>query len=157
MSSQSDVAPQDHEKRKAMVQVTKVRSGSIYEDKESYSRAVVVDDWIFVSNTAGRNYKTREMSTDPVEQATQSLNNIERALKAVGASLADIVMSTVYIPSPADAPTVMAYIGERFKGINPARTVLCAPLGNTDFKVEIEVTAYKGAGAADVQHLDISQ
>lgn len=139
-----------------MVEITKVKSGSVYEEKESYSRAVVVDNWVFVSNTAGRNYKTRELSDDPVEQATQSFNNIERALKAVGASLADVVMSTVYIPYVADAPTVMAYVGERFKGINPARTVLCSPLGMTALKVEIEVTAYKGAGSAAVKQLDIS-
>jgi enamine deaminase RidA (YjgF/YER057c/UK114 family) len=139
-----------------MVDVVKVKSGSLFEEKESYSRAVVVDNWIFVSNTAGRNYKTQEMSPDPVEQAKQSLNNIESALKSVGAGLADIVMSTVYIPYVKDAPTVMAYIGERFKGINPARTVLCSPLGNADYKVELEVTAYKGVGAADAKYLDIS-
>lgn len=69
-----------------MVEVIKVKSGSLYETKESYSRIVAVDNWIYVSNTAGRNYKTREMSTDPVEQATQCFNNIERALASVGAS-----------------------------------------------------------------------
>ena len=95
-----------------MVDVIKVKSGSIYEEKESYSRLVVVDNWIYVSNTAGRNYKTREMSTDPVEQAKQSLNNVEGALKSVGSRLEDVVMSTIYIPYVEDAPTVMAYIGE---------------------------------------------
>ncbi|MGI8398221.1 RidA family protein (plasmid) [Agrobacterium deltaense] len=140
-----------------MVEVIKVKSGSLYETKESYSRIVAVDNWIYVSNTAGRNYKTREMSTDPVEQAKQCFNNIERALTSVGANLADVIMSTVYIPNPEDAPTVMAYVGERFKGIDPARTVLCSPLGNTEFKVEIEVTAYKGAGAVEAKYIDISQ
>jgi enamine deaminase RidA (YjgF/YER057c/UK114 family) len=140
-----------------MVDVIKVKSGSAYEEKESYSRAVVVDSWIFVSNTAGRNYKTREMSPDPVEQAKQSFINVERALEAVGASLADVVMSTIYIPNVADAPTVMAYVGERFKGIDPARTVLCTPLGNAEMKVEIEVTAHKGVGASTPKRLDISR
>ena len=139
-----------------MVDVTKVKSGSVFEEKESYSRAVVVDNLIFVSNTAGVDYKTKELSTDPIEQAKQSFNNIERALKAVGSSLADVVMSTIYIPYVEDAPTVMAYVGERFKGINPARTVLCSPLGAPQFKVEIEVTAYKGVGTADIKRLDIS-
>ena len=139
-----------------MAEVTKIKSGSIYEEKESYSRAVVVDNLIFVSNTAGVDYKTKELSTDPIEQAKQSLNNIERALKAVGAGLADIVMSTIYIPYVEDAPTVMAYIGERFKGINPARTVLCSPLGAPQFRVEIEVTAYKGVGTSNIKQLDIS-
>ena len=65
-----------------MVKITKVKSGSIFETKESYSRIVAVDNWIFVSNTAGRNYRTREMSDDPVEQARQCFHNIEGALKS---------------------------------------------------------------------------
>jgi enamine deaminase RidA (YjgF/YER057c/UK114 family) len=67
--------------------ITKVKPGSIFEEKESYSRIVAVGDWIYVSNTAGRNYKTREMSTDPVEQTKQCFNNIEGALASVGSTL----------------------------------------------------------------------
>lgn len=66
-------------------------------------------------------------------------------MHSVGASLKDVINSTIYIPNVADAPTVMAYVGERFRGIDPARTVLCTPLGNDEFKVEIEVQAYKGS------------
>ncbi|NKM65683.1 RidA family protein [Rhizobium leguminosarum bv. viciae] len=139
-----------------MVEVVKVKSGNLYEEKESFSRIVAVDNWIHVSNTAGRNYVTRELSDDPVKQAEQSLKNIEGALKSVGATLADVVMSTVYIPYPEDAATVMAYIGERFKGIDPARTVLCSPLGIAALKVEIQVVAYRGAGSADIKHLNIT-
>lgn len=139
-----------------MVDVIKVSSGGLYEEKESYSRLVVVDNWIYVSNTSGRNLKTREMSTDPIEQAKQCFRNIDGALRSVGSSLEDVVNSTVYIPNVEDAPSVMAYVGERFKGINPARTVLCAPLGNDEFKVEIEVQAYRGASTGNVEHKLIS-
>ncbi len=65
-------------------------------------------------------------------------------------------MSTVIIPNVADAPSVMAYVGERFRGIDPARTVTCAPLVAADFKVEIEVTAYRGAGSADQERITVS-
>jgi len=136
--------------------ITKVKSGSIFEEKESYSRIVAVGDWIFVSNTAGRNYKTREMSTDPVEQTKQCLSNIEGALASVGSRLEDVVMSTVIIPNVADARAVMDYVGERFRGIDPARTVTCSPLGAADFKVEIEVTAYRGAGDAEQERITVS-
>jgi enamine deaminase RidA (YjgF/YER057c/UK114 family) len=139
-----------------MSNVIKIKSGSPYEEKESYSRAVVVDNWIFVSNTAGVNYKTQKMSADPVEQATECLNKIDNALKSVGSSLADVVMSTVYIPDPSDAPSVMAYVGQRFKGIDPARTVLCPSLGGVEYKVEIEVQAYRGIGDREVERKVIS-
>lgn len=141
---------------KSALKVTKVKSGSVFEDKESYSRVVAVGDWIFVSNTAGRNYATREISKDPVEQAKRCFHNIEGALAAVGASLADVVNSRVVIPNPADAPAVMAYVGEKFRGIDPARTVTCPPLGGPDYLVEIEVTAFRGAGAAEVETLTVS-
>lgn len=39
--------------------MTKVKSGSILEDKEGYSRIVMLGDWIFVSLTAGRDHKIR--------------------------------------------------------------------------------------------------
>ncbi|WP_299651148.1 RidA family protein [uncultured Jannaschia sp.] len=136
--------------------IVKLKSGSIMEEKESYSRAVCVGDWIFVSNTAGRNYRTREMSDDAVEQAKQCFDNIEGALKAVDSSLEDVVMSKIFIPYPDDAPDVMAYVGERLKGIDPQRTVTCSPLGLAEFKVEIELTAYRGAGMADVERREIS-
>lgn len=143
-------------KETSQVTITKVKSGSPFEEKESYSRIVALDKWIFVSNSAGRNYRTREMSTDPVEQAKQCFHNIEGALASVGATLADVVRSRVFIPNPADAPSVMAFVGEKFRGIDPASTVTCSPLGSPDFKVEIEITAYKGAGVAGAKYIDVS-
>lgn len=136
--------------------IIKLKSGSIYEEKESYSRLVCIDSWILVSNTAGRNYKTRAISADPVEQAKQCFDNIEGALKAVGSELADIVASKIFIPDVNDIPAIMAYVGERLKGIDPQRTITCSPLGSAEFKVEMEMTAYRGAGKAQVERRTIS-
>lgn len=138
------------------IKIVKLKSGSIYEEKESYSRIVGVGDWLLVSNTAGRNYKTREISADPVEQAKQCFNNIEGALKAVGSNLTDIVASKIFIPDVNDVPAIMAYVGERLKGIDPQRTITCTPLGSAEFKVEMEMTAYRGAGTAQVELKTIS-
>ncbi|WP_421507508.1 RidA family protein [Erwinia rhapontici] len=139
-----------------MTQITKVKTGSIFEEKASYSRIVAVDNWIFVSNTAGRNPQTKEIPEDISEQTHQVFANIEQALAAVDASLADVVMSRVFIQDPQDVPTVMAIIGDKFRGINPASTVTCPPLGSTVYKVELEVTAYRGASAANVVELTVA-
>jgi len=139
-----------------MTQITKVKTGSIFEEKASYSRIVAVDNWIFVSNTAGRNPHTKEIPEDISEQTHQVFANIEQALAAVEASLADVVMSRVFIQDPQDVPTVMAIIGDKFRGINPASTVTCPPLGSTVYKVELEVTAYRGASAANVVELTVA-
>ncbi|TNE39396.1 MAG: RidA family protein [Sphingomonadales bacterium] len=139
-----------------MTKVVKVKTGSKFEEHGSYSRIVAVDNWIFVSNTAGRNPQTQQIPEDVIEQTVQVFANIEAALASVGASLADVVASRVFIQNPEDTPSVMTTVGEKFRGINPASTVTCPPLGSTVYKVEIEVTAFKGASVADVEEIKIS-
>lgn len=138
-----------------MSKITKVNTGSVFEEKGSYSRLVAVDNWIYVSNTAGRNPETKLISEDVLEQTQQVFDNIEAALTAVGSSLADVVMSRVFIQDPADTPVVMDFIGQKFKGINPATTVTCPPLGSQIYKVELEVTAFRGAFQLELEHIKI--
>lgn len=139
-----------------MPKITKVKTGNPFEDKESFSRVVVVGDWIFTSNTAGRNPRTKVMSELAHEQATQAFDNIDAALKAVGSSLADVIRSRVTIPNPADVGAAMAVVGERFRGIDPVSTVTCAPLALDYLKFELEVTAYRGASLADADRMLIA-
>lgn len=139
-----------------MSKITKVNTGSAFEEKGSYSRLVSVDNWIYVSNTAGRNPETKLISEDVLEQTEQVFANIEAALSAVDASLADVVMSRVFIQDPADTAIVMDYIGQKFKGINPATTVTCPPLGSQIYKVELEVTALRGASRLEIEHIKIA-
>ncbi|MFC3024936.1 RidA family protein [Vibrio zhugei] len=134
-----------------MAKIIKVKTGSKFEEIASYSRVVAVDNWIFVSNTAGRNPETNEMPDDVFAQTDQVFANIERALAAVDACLADVVTSKVFIQNPADVGAVMEHIGSKFKGIDPTTTVTCPPLGSTLYKVELEVTAYRGASRGDVE------
>jgi enamine deaminase RidA (YjgF/YER057c/UK114 family) len=139
-----------------MTKIVKVKTGSKFEEHGSYSRIVAVDNWIYVSNTAGRNPETQQIPEDVTEQTHQVFANIERALAAVGASLADVVMSRVFIQEPEDTMAVMTVVGEKYRGINPATTITCPPLGSTVYKVEIEVTAFKGAAAAEVEEITVS-
>lgn len=138
-----------------MTTITKVKTGSKFEEMGSYSRIVSVDDWIYVSNTAGRNPVTKEIPEDVIEQTLQVFRNVETALAAVDSSLADVVFSRVFIQDPQDVQAVMGLIGEEFRGIDPATTVTCPPLGSTIYKMELEVTAYRGASTADIQKITI--
>ncbi|GHG94792.1 RidA family protein [Pseudodonghicola xiamenensis] len=139
-----------------MTKIIKLKTGSKFEDHASYSRLVAVDNWIFVSNTAGRNPETKEIPEDVTEQTLQVFANIESALGAVGSSLADVVASRIFIQDPTDTETVMTTVGQKFRGIDPTATVTCPPLGSTIYKVEIEVTAFRGAADADVERKTIS-
>lgn len=137
------------------MEIVKLKSGSILEEKEGYSRIVALDNWIFMSLTAGRDYKTRAMPKTAIEQAMQA-KNVEGALEAVGSCLADVVRRRIFIPRQEDVAEVMAYMGEQFRGISPASCVSCGPLGGPEYLFEIEITAYRGAGALPVKNLSIS-
>lgn len=139
-----------------MSKIVKVKTGSRFEQIGSYSRAVAVGDWIFLSNTAGRNPQTQEIPADVTEQTLQVFANIEAALAAVGAELADVVASRVFIQNPEDTLAVMTAVGEKFRGIDPASTVTCPPLGSSVYKVEIEVTAYRGSSKGEVEERVVS-
>lgn len=139
-----------------MTEVIKVKTGNKFEEHGSYSRLVAVDNLIFVSNTAGRNPKTKEIPTDLAEQTNQVLDNISAALASVGAVLEDVVSARVFVQFPDDVMAVMTAYGERMRGINPTLTMTCPPLGSTEYKVEIDVVAYRGASKANVREIQIT-
>ena len=139
-----------------MTLITKVKTGAKLEELSSYSRVVAVDNWIFVSNTAGRDPVTKEIPEDLLDQTRQVFANIERALGAVDADLADVVATRVFIQDPADTPAVMGLFGETFRGIDPTTTVTNPPLGSAQYKVEIEVTAYRGASKAETRRVTLT-
>lgn len=128
--------------------ITKVRSQSLSEKRDSYSRVVMVGEWAFVSITAGVEYADRSPSSDPAVQANKMIDNVEASLRTVGCELADVVKAQVFIQHPRDFEAVIAVFGDRFRGIDPANTVLCSLLGSADLRVEMEATAYRGAGKA---------
>lgn len=121
----------------------RISSGSSFEEKMAYSRAIVAGNWVFVSGTTGYNYATMEINPDVVEQANQCFLNIEKALKEAGSGLEDIVRVHYILPNVADFepcwPILQKYLGT----IKPAATMFSAQLANPIMKIEIEVTALK--------------
>lgn len=138
-----------------MVEVTRLKSNSTIEARNNYSRGIAIGDWIVLANTAGRNFSNRVMPEDATGQAEQMFRNIEGALEALGASLADVVRARVSVPDPKDMPAVTAVFAAKFKGIEPVGTFTCTPLAGPEYKVEMEVTAYRGAGRAEVRRVSV--
>jgi len=95
-----------------MPEIVKVKSGNLTEETSSYSRLVVAGDTIYVSNTAGRNYVTRELPEDVAGQARQALKNIAGALASVGATLRDVVRIRIFVPDRDDKEIVNKIIGD---------------------------------------------
>lgn len=125
-----------------MVAVERVKSGSKYEDLFKFSRLVKVDRWIYSSNTAGRNYQTREMPDDVRQQAHQALNNLEGALAGVGAKLSDTVRFHISVATPEDLEPVLEVIAERVGGNDPGHTIGIGPLPHAEMKLELALIAY---------------
>jgi enamine deaminase RidA (YjgF/YER057c/UK114 family) len=118
-----------------------ISSGSPFEAEIGYSRAVVQDDWIFVSGTTGFDYATMTIASDVAAQAEQCLRNIEHALKQAQASLSDIVRITYIVPNPADFEPCWPILRKYLEHIRPAATMISAGLADPRMKIEIEVTA----------------
>ncbi len=119
----------------------RISSGSPFEEKMAYSRAIVAGNWVFVSGTTGFDYTNMEIDPDVVKQAEQCFVNIEKALKEAGARLEHIVRIHYIFPDVADFepcwPVLQKYLG----GIRPAATMFSAGLADPRMKIEIEVTA----------------
>lgn len=122
-----------------------VSSGSTFEREIGYSRAVVAGGWVFVSGTTGFDYATMTIQDDVVAQAEQTIRNIEHALQEAGASLADVVRVHYILPSAADFPACWPVLKRAFGEVRPAATMIEAGLADPRMKIEIEVTAVRGA------------
>ncbi len=118
-----------------------ISSGSSYEQKIGYSRAVICDGWVFVSGTTGYDYDCMSISEDVVEQTRQCLNNIEQALSEAGCSFNNVVRVRYIYPNKADFEQCWPLLRAVFKVAKPAATMIEAGLLDEKMKVEIEVTA----------------
>jgi enamine deaminase RidA (YjgF/YER057c/UK114 family) len=122
---------------------TLISSGSTFEAQIGYSRAVVVENWVFVSGTTGFDYATMTISDDVVVQAEQCFKNIATALEQAGSSLQDVVRVTYVLPISADFERCWPVLHKYFGEVRPAAMMISAGLADPRMKIEIEVTALK--------------
>lgn len=125
---------------------TLISSGSIFEEKIGYSRAVAQGPFVFVSGTTGFDYETMTIQEGVAEQAEQCLRNIERALHQADATLADVVRATYVLPDVGDFESCWPILTRYFGTIRPAAMMISAKLSDPRMKIEIEVTAMKQSG-----------
>jgi enamine deaminase RidA (YjgF/YER057c/UK114 family) len=118
-----------------------ISSGSEFEERIGYSRAVVDGDWIHVSGTTGFDYGTMSIADDVVAQAEQCLANIAAALAEGGSSFADVVRVRYLLPDPADFEPCWPVLRRAFGAARPAATMMVCGLIDPRVRIEIEVTA----------------
>jgi enamine deaminase RidA (YjgF/YER057c/UK114 family) len=120
-----------------------ISSGSSFEHEIGYSRAVVDDEWVFVSGTTGFDYSTMTISENLLEQTEQCLQNIQAALTEAGADFSDVVRVTYVLPDAAEFPECWPVLRKYFGDVRPAAMMISAGLADPRMKIEIEVTARK--------------
>ena len=118
-----------------------ISSGSEFEQKIGYSRAVVDANYVFVSGTTGYNYDTMSISDDVAEQAEQCFKTIEKVLLEAGSSLDNIVRVHYILPNKKDFEACWDVFKKYLGTAKPAATVFEAGLLDEAMKIEIEVTA----------------
>jgi 2-iminobutanoate/2-iminopropanoate deaminase len=108
-----------------------------------YSQATAADGLIFVSGQLPIDMETGDLVTDDTERAAHAcLTNLRSVIIAAGASMDDVMRTTVYLKSMDDFAKVNEVYAQYFPSEPPARAcveVAALPLGA---RVEIDAIAY---------------
>lgn len=125
-----------------------ISSGGPWEAKGGYSRAVRVDDHVFVAGTTGMKDGKLVGSGDVVAQTRQTMTTIINALHEAGASIGDVVRYRIYLTNIEDSQAVIPLLGEYFGEVRPAGTLVgVTALIAPEMRIEIEVEAIRGSAS----------
>ena len=121
----------------------KYSSGAKWEKVVGYSRAVKVGGRIYVTGTTATNENSEIVGPgDAYAQTVQTIKNIERALKALGASLENVVRTRMFVTDIARWEEYGRAHGEFFREIMPATTMgEVSRLIDPEMLIEIEADA----------------
>jgi len=110
----------------------------------AYSQGWRAGDFIFVTGTGPIDPVSGKLVGDDIEaQTEQTIDNIEAILAAEGATLADVVKSTVHLSDTGLFARYNAVYAKRFTKPYPVRTTVGSDLGHTPgMLVEIDCIAY---------------
>ncbi|MFN4064046.1 deaminase [Azoarcus communis] len=110
-----------------------------------YAQAIVTDGWVFTSGQIPLTAEGMLAGTDIETQTEQVFDNLAAVLSAAGASLDQVVKSTVFVQDLNDFARLNAVYARRFGSHTPARSTVQVARLPRDVLVEIEVVARRAA------------
>ncbi len=119
----------------------RISSGSAFETRIGYCRAVLDGQWVHVSGCSGYDYSTMRLADDVIAQAEQAMRNVEAALSQAVARIADVVRVRYLLADRADFEPCWPTLRHWFAVCPPAATMMVCGLLEPEMKIEIEVTA----------------
>ncbi len=121
---------------------TNISTGTEWERKVAYSRAVKVGNTIEIAGTVASNGTQAVHIGDPYNQTIFILNKIKDSLEVLGSSLNEVVRTRMFVTNIELWEEVGLAHGKIFSGINPVTTMVeVSSLIHSDYMVEIEATA----------------
>jgi enamine deaminase RidA (YjgF/YER057c/UK114 family) len=119
---------------------------SPYEGQFGFSRVVRVGALVFVGGTTSISADSAVLGETPYEQTVVVLEKVARELARVGASLADVIQTRVYVTDISRAEEVGRAHGEALAEVRPLMTMVeVSALIDPRMLVEIEAMAVVGA------------
>jgi len=120
-----------------------VTSGTVWESRVGYSRAVRRGPFVYVSGTTATDGSGGYVGVgDSFAQTVQAINNIRVALRALGADLSDVVRTRIYVVNIEDWEKIGEAHGQCFGRIKPSTSMVeVSRLIAPEILVEIEADA----------------
>jgi enamine deaminase RidA (YjgF/YER057c/UK114 family) len=118
-----------------------ISSGSLWEERYGYSRAVVAGGRVYVSGTAPIMPDDADPPADAYGQARRCLEIVSNALAEAGATADDVVRTRIFVVDRELMSEVMRAHGELFGEAKPACTGIVTDLMDPRWLVEIEAEA----------------
>lgn len=109
-----------------------------------YSQGIKSGDMIYTSGQLGIDPLSGEMVDSSIEDETrQSLENVEAVLKEAGATLKDVIKTTVFVKDLNQFTKINEVYSEFFNEFKPARSCVEVARLPKDGNIEIEAIAIK--------------
>jgi enamine deaminase RidA (YjgF/YER057c/UK114 family) len=121
----------------------RVSTGTEWEPKVGYSRAIKAGTEIHVSGTTATDEHGEVVGEgDPAAQARQAIANVESALADLDADLTDVVRTRMFVTDIEDWEAIGRVHGDAFGDVQPATSMVeVSQLINPAMLVEIEAVA----------------